>query len=109
MSATFPKEQSEDLYKEKLSTEAYRVLRQNGTEYPFTGLYDKHFEKGSYHCAACDTQLFESGHKYNSGCGWPAFDTAIPGALLYIEDHRINAITLAGSVHRAVFKNMSQM
>ena len=87
MSATFPKEQSEDLYKEKLSTEAYRVLRQNGTEYPFTGLYDKHFEKGSYHCAACDTELFESGHKYNSGCGWPAFDTAIPGAVLYIEDH----------------------
>ena len=49
MSATFPKEQSEDLYKEKLSTEAYRVLRQNGTEYPFTGLYDKHFDTPARH------------------------------------------------------------
>ena len=87
MSSKFTKQQSEDHYKAHLSPEAFKVLRQNGTEYPFTGVYDKHFETGSYHCAACNTQLFESAHKYNSGCGWPAFDTAISGAILYIEDH----------------------
>ena len=79
-------QKSEAFYKEKLSKEAYRVLRENGTEYPFSGTYDKHFEVGSYHCAACNSQLFHSQHKYNSGCGWPAFDTSIPGAILYIED-----------------------
>jgi len=83
----FPKEASEAVYKESLSPEAYRVLRENGTEFAYSGVHDKHFESGIYRCAACKTQLFKSQNKYNSGCGWPAFDTSIPGSILYIEDH----------------------
>lgn len=86
MKKSFPKEKSESEWKAQLSPEAYKVLRENGTEFPYSGKYDTHFEKGSYLCAACKTPLFKSQHKYNSGCGWPAFDTAIPGAILYLED-----------------------
>jgi peptide-methionine (R)-S-oxide reductase len=56
-----------------LSPEQYRVLRQKGTEAPFSGEYDHTFEPGSYHCAGCGAVLFESDTKYDSGCGWPAF------------------------------------
>ena len=49
------------------------VMKENGTERAFTGEYDKHFERGSYHCADCDKLLFSSESKFNSGCGWPAF------------------------------------
>ena len=51
----------------------YYVMKQNGTERPFTGKYDKHFENGDYHCSECDTLLFTSDSKFDSGCGWPAF------------------------------------
>ena len=60
-------------WKEKLTEEQYRVLREKGTERPFTGKYDIHFENGAYHCAGCNTKLFDSGSKFDSGCGWPAF------------------------------------
>ncbi len=49
------------------------VMKENGTERPFTGEYDKHFETGKYHCADCDKLLFSSESKFDSGCGWPAF------------------------------------
>lgn len=49
------------------------VMKENGTERPFTGEYDKHFESGDYHCADCDKLLFSSDSKFDSGCGWPAF------------------------------------
>jgi peptide-methionine (R)-S-oxide reductase len=60
-------------WREALSPEQYRVLRQKGTEAPFSGEYDHTFEPGSYHCAGCGAVLFESDTKYDSGCGWPAF------------------------------------
>ncbi len=60
-------------WRAQLSPEAFRILRQQGTEYPFSGKFDKHFEKGTYACAGCQLPLFESDTKYNSGCGWPAF------------------------------------
>ena len=60
-------------WREALTPEQYRVLRQKGTEAPFSGEYDHTFEPGSYHCAGCGAVLFESDTKYDSGCGWPAF------------------------------------
>ena len=51
------------------------VMKKNGTERPFTGEYDKHYENGKYHCADCDKVLFTSEDKFDSGCGWPAFSS----------------------------------
>eukprot|EP01098_Paradermamoeba_levis_P012946 TRINITY_DN5781_c0_g3_i2.p1 TRINITY_DN5781_c0_g3~~TRINITY_DN5781_c0_g3_i2.p1 ORF type:complete len:147 (-),score=35.39 TRINITY_DN5781_c0_g3_i2:261-647(-) len=72
---------SEDEWRVKLSPAQFKVLRQKGTESPGTGEYNKHYEKGVYHCAGCDAPLYTSETKFDSGCGWPAFFDAIPGAL----------------------------
>ena len=66
-------EKTDAEWRAELSPEQYRVLRQKGTESPFSGEYDHIFEPGTYHCAGCGTLLFESDTKYDSGCGWPAF------------------------------------
>ena len=76
-------------WKRSLTDQEYRILREKGTERAFTGKYDGHFEEGVYNCAGCGTQLFESETKYRSGCGWPAFYDAIPGA---IEEHDDNTL-----------------
>ncbi|MBY0518707.1 MAG: peptide-methionine (R)-S-oxide reductase MsrB [Bacteriovoracaceae bacterium] len=62
-----------DVYKEKLNPEQYRICRMGGTESPFSGKYNKHYEKGTYTCVACGTELFASGTKFDSGSGWPSF------------------------------------
>lgn len=77
---------TEEEWKEVLTAEQYYILRQKGTDMPGDGGFTKHFEKGTYHCAACDAQLFESGTKYESHCGWPSFDDAIEGAVEYTVD-----------------------
>ncbi len=71
----FPKD--DDAWREKLDPESYRVLRQKGTERPFTGQYYMHFESGVYTCKGCGTPLFEHHSKFHSGCGWPSFDSAL--------------------------------
>ena len=64
------------------STEQFRVVREKGTEAPFTGKYDKHLPaSGVYTCVACDAPLYKANHKFKSGCGWPAFFDAVPGAV----------------------------
>ena len=73
-------------WKDVLTPQQYYVLREKGTDRPGEGGYTKHFEKGTYHCAACDAQLFESNSKYESHCGWPSFDDAIEGSVEYILD-----------------------
>lgn len=62
-------------WKDKLSKEAYHVMREKGTEPPFTGKYNDFYKKGNYYCAACDNFLFSSEAKFDAGCGWPSFYT----------------------------------
>ena len=70
---------SEAEWKQLLTPEQYRVLREKGTERPFVNEFDEHFEAGVYACAACGQELFSSETKFNSGCGWPAFYAAKAG------------------------------
>lgn len=70
----------------KLSKEEARVILHKGTERPFTGEYDKHYESGTYVCRQCETPLYTSDHKFDSGCGWPAFDDEIEGAVKRVTD-----------------------
>lgn len=86
MSRKYAIEKSESEWKQQLSPDEYRILRQKGTEYPHTGKYNLHFKNGAYHCKACNVKLFESQHKFESGCGWPSFDQAVEGAIEYIRD-----------------------
>lgn len=73
-------------WKEELNPQEYYVLREKGTDPPGDGGYTKHFEKGTYVCRGCGAQLFESGSKYESHCGWPSFDDAIPGTIDFTRD-----------------------
>ena len=64
---------SEEQWREALTPEAFAVCRKKGTERPFTGQYDQHFENGKYHCHCCGAELFASQSKFDAGCGWPSF------------------------------------
>ena len=64
---------TESEWRQELDPEQYRILREKGTEAPFSGEYDHVFESGTYHCVGCGAELFASDAKYDSGCGWPAF------------------------------------
>ena len=64
---------TEEEWKKKLSPEEYCVLREKGTERPFTGKYVDNKKKGRYYCSACGNELFDSKSKFDSGTGWPSF------------------------------------
>ena len=73
-------------YFSTLAPEEKHILKDKGTETPFTGEYNEHFEAGIFICRACDNPLYESNTKFNSGCGWPSFDDEIEGAITRYED-----------------------
>ncbi len=70
----------------ELSAEEARVIVHKGTERAYSGKYDKFFEQGIYICRRCGAALYRSNDKFDSGCGWPAFDSAVPGAVKPIPD-----------------------
>ncbi|PWZ00523.1 SelR-domain-containing protein [Testicularia cyperi] len=79
---SFPKGKSNADWRAQLNTEQFRILREKGTEMAGTGEFNKHYPKnGVYACAGCDSPLYKATTKFDSGCGWPAFFDAIPGAI----------------------------
>lgn len=82
-----PASLTEEQWKQRLDPEAYRVLRQSGTERPFTGKHLKEKRAGTFGCAACGTPLFLSDAKFESGCGWPSFFQPFEGAIEERPDH----------------------
>lgn len=85
---TEPVTKTDAEWREQLTPEQYRVLRQKGTEYAFTGKYWNHHDDGTYTCAGCGFELFDSGTKFDSGCGWPSFyDAMDQGRVRFIPDH----------------------
>jgi peptide-methionine (R)-S-oxide reductase len=82
-----PVEKSDAQWRQELSPEEYRVLRQAGTERPYTGEYWDTHTKGVYKCRACGTELFTSNEKFDSHCGWPSFWAPLAeGTVRYIHD-----------------------
>jgi methionine-R-sulfoxide reductase len=91
-------QKTEEEWRGVLTPEQFRVLRQKGTERPFTGEYWDHKEQGNYRCAGCGEILFDSSTKYDSHCGWPSFyDSLDKSKITEIEDrthgmHRIEVV-----------------
>ena len=84
---------SDSEWKQILTPAQYNIMREKGTERPFTGEYENLFEKGHYECAACGYKLFESETKYHSGCGWPSFHTAFSDdRIIYKRDTSVGMI-----------------
>ena len=86
---TYPVSKTDAEWKSVLTNAQYYVLRQAGTERPFTSPLNKNYEEGVYHCAACDTPLFKSEHKFDSGTGWPSFDREVKGNVAFSTDYKI--------------------
>lgn len=86
----------------KLTPEEARIIERKGTEHPFTGEYTDLDESGTYICRRCNANLYRSEDKFHSGCGWPAFDDEIPGAVRRIPDadgHRTEIVCSACGGH----------
>ncbi|MFL5612769.1 MAG: peptide-methionine (R)-S-oxide reductase MsrB [Gemmatimonadaceae bacterium] len=81
-------EKSDTEWRTELSPQQYRVLREKGTEAPFTGKYWNEHADGVYRCAACGNPLFDAATKFESGTGWPSFYRPIQGERVATEDDR---------------------
>lgn len=76
-------------WKEILTSEQYYILRKAGTERPYSSPLNKVYASGTFHCAACNTPLYESKHKFDSGTGWPSFDRGVKGNIETDTDYKI--------------------
>ncbi len=70
----------------QLTREEELVMKYKGTEPPFSGKYENHYQKGVYRCRRCGTPLYRSDSKFDAGCGWPSFDEELPGAVKRTRD-----------------------
>jgi peptide-methionine (R)-S-oxide reductase len=91
-------QRTDEEWEKVLTPEQYHILREKGTERPFTGEYENNHEKGIYKCAACNAELFTSETKFESSCGWPSFYDVINNKNLITKDdfsfsmHRIEVM-----------------
>ena len=83
---------TEAQWRVRLTPEEFRVLRQAGTERPWSGEYVSTKAAGTYRCRACGAELFDSDTKFDSHCGWPSFDRAIPGTVTEVEDSSLGMV-----------------
>ena len=74
---------------EHLNKEEYEIIVNKGTEAPFSGEYNDHYDSGYFVCRACNSKLYESKTKFDSDCGWPSFDDEIAGAIIRYEDNSL--------------------
>jgi peptide-methionine (R)-S-oxide reductase len=81
-----PQQFSDEELKKRLTPEQYDILREKGTEAPFTGALLRNKAKGSYACMVCGNVVFDSTTKFDSGSGWPSFYDAVPGSVVLHED-----------------------
>ncbi|MCY3999064.1 MAG: peptide-methionine (R)-S-oxide reductase MsrB [Flavobacteriaceae bacterium] len=100
----FPKAKSKKDWVKILSKWEYQILIEKGTEPPFSGKYNNFKSPGKYTCKGCGQNLFDSLHKFDSGCGWPSFDQSIKNSVVYQKDtsfgiHRIEIICSQCGVH----------
>lgn len=79
---------TEEEWKKRLTPEQYRILREKGTEAPFTGKYYRHKGEGTYTCAGCGEPLFASEKKYESGTGWPSFYETLNGQAVELKEDK---------------------
>jgi len=80
---------TEDEWKECLTPEEFHILRKEGTEQSFSHPLNKEYRSGKYVCAGCETPLFKSDMKFDSGTGWPSFYTTLPGAFETKSDRKL--------------------
>src|SRR5210317_1009739 len=80
---------TEEEWKKILTTEQFHILRKEGTERPFTSLLNDEKREGDYVCIGCNTKLFHSSKKYDSGTGWPSFYDYVPGSLGTKTDYKL--------------------
>ena len=87
---------NEEDIKNKLTPEQYKVLRQKGTEAPYSGKFVHKTKDGMYKCVVCASEIFASDSQFDSGTGWPSFDKAIPGSIKEISDdsHGMNRVEI---------------